>query len=107
GFSATLSSPVEMARYRGLRSGLFSAAGLDGGCAGSGISVFVLPGWILVCAGFGQPLEWAEFPLIVAGFVVLGYVLAIVQFVTPFLKKGVPALYVSAWYIIGGLIFTT
>src|SRR5260370_242308 len=67
----------------------------------------VLPGWVLVCAGFGQPLEWAEFPLIVACFVVLGFVLAIVQFVTPFLKNGVPALYVSAWYIIGGLIFTT
>src|SRR6266850_2175834 len=67
----------------------------------------VLPGWVLVCAGFGQPLEWAEFPLIVACFVVLGFVLAIVQFVTPFLKKGLPGLYVSAWYIIGGLIFTT
>ncbi len=67
----------------------------------------VLPGWVLVCAGFGQPLEWAEFPLIVAGFVVLGFVLAIVQFVTPFLKKSLSGLYVSAWYIIGGLIFTT
>src|SRR5258708_4038868 len=67
----------------------------------------VLPGWVLVCAGFGQPLEWAEFPLIVACFVVLGFVLAIVQFVTPFVKKGLSGLYVSAWYIIGGLIFTT
>src|SRR5438094_8108994 len=67
----------------------------------------VLPGWVLVCAGFGQPLEWAEFPLSVACFVVLGFVLAIVQFVTPFLKKGLSGLYVSAWYIIGGLIFTT
>ncbi len=67
----------------------------------------VLPGWILVCAGFGQPLEWAEFPLIVAFFVVLGFILSIVQFVTPFLKKGLSGLYVSAWYIIGGLIFTT
>jgi cytochrome c oxidase cbb3-type subunit I/II len=66
----------------------------------------VLPGWILVCAGFGQPLEWAEFPLIVAALVVLGLILAIVQFVGPFLKKGLSGLYVSAWYIIGGLIFT-
>ena len=48
----------------------------------------VVPGWILVFAGFGQPLEWAEFPLIVAAFVVAGFVLAIVQFVTPFLRKG-------------------
>jgi cbb3-type cytochrome c oxidase subunit I/cbb3-type cytochrome c oxidase subunit II len=67
----------------------------------------VVPGWILVCAGFGQPLEWAEFPLIVACFVVFGFVLAIVQFVTPFVRKGLSGLYVSAWYIIGGLIFTT
>jgi len=67
----------------------------------------VVPGWILVFAGFGQPLEWAEFPLIVAAFVVAGFVLAIVQFVTPFLRKGFSGLYVSAWYITGGLIFTT
>jgi cbb3-type cytochrome c oxidase subunit I/cbb3-type cytochrome c oxidase subunit II len=66
----------------------------------------VLPGWVLVFAGFGQPLEWAEFPLIVACFVMLGFVLSIVQFVTPFLKKGASGLYVSGWYIIGGLIFT-
>jgi len=45
-------------------------------------------------AGFGQPLEWAEFPLIVACFVVLGFILAIVQFVTPFLKKSLSGLYV-------------
>ena len=25
----------------------------------------VLPGWVLVAAGFSQPLEWAEFPLVV------------------------------------------
>src|ERR1700694_207928 len=42
----------------------------------------VLPGWALVLAGFGQPLEWAEFPLIVAGFVVLAFILSIVHFVT-------------------------
>jgi cbb3-type cytochrome oxidase subunit 1 len=27
----------------------------------------VLPGWVLVCMGFSQPLEWAEFPIIVGG----------------------------------------
>jgi len=67
----------------------------------------VLPGWILVFAGFGQPLEWAEFPLIVALFVVLAFILSIIQFVTPFVKSGFAGMYVSAWYIIGGLIFTT
>jgi cytochrome c oxidase cbb3-type subunit I/II len=66
----------------------------------------VVPGWILVCAGFGQPLEWAEFPLIVAAFAVLALMLAIIQFVTPFLRSVFSGLYVSAWYIVGGLVFT-
>src|SRR5246500_4291459 len=35
----------------------------------------VLPGWVLVAAGFSQPLEWAEFPLVVAAFVVLAFIL--------------------------------
>jgi cbb3-type cytochrome oxidase subunit 1 len=67
----------------------------------------VLPGWILVLAEFGQPLEWAEFPLIVALFVKLPFILSIAQFATPFVKSGFSGLYVSAWYIIGGLVFTT
>ena len=67
----------------------------------------VFPGWVLVFAGFGRPLEWAEFPLIVALFVVVAFVLSIAQFVTPLVRKTFSGLYVSAWYIIGGLIFTT
>ena len=39
----------------------------------------MLPGWILVLAGFGQPLEWAEFPIGVDVFVVIGLALASVQ----------------------------
>ena len=35
----TLSSPFCTTRCRGWRSGPFAAAGLDGGCSGSGISV--------------------------------------------------------------------
>ncbi len=69
--------------------------------------VTVLPGWILVCAGFSQPLEWAEFPLIVDVFVVLAFVLILVQFVKPFLSGPAGDLYVSGWYIVGGLVFTT
>ena len=67
----------------------------------------VLPGWVLVCMGFSQPLEWAEFPLIVDLFVILAFVLMLVQFVKPFLKVPAGDLYVSGWYIIGGLVFTT
>ena len=66
----------------------------------------VAPGWILVLAGFSQPLEWAEFPLVIDAFVVLALALAVVQFLPPFFARGLEDLYVSSWYIIGGLIFT-
>ncbi|WP_084080387.1 cbb3-type cytochrome c oxidase subunit I [Edaphobacter aggregans] len=67
----------------------------------------VLPGWILVCAGFSQPLEWAEFPIIVDLFVILAFVLMLVQFARPILRVPAGDLYVSGWYIVGGLVFTT
>src|SRR5260370_37939731 len=67
--------------------------------------VIVIPGWLLVLAGFSQPLEWAEFPLVIDVFVVLALVLACIQFVPPFFARGIEDLYVSSWYIIGGLIF--
>ena len=57
-------------------------------------------------AGFSQPLEWAEFPLVIDVFVVLALVLAIVQFLPPFFSRGLEDLYVSSWYVIGGLVFT-
>src|SRR5271155_3706769 len=67
----------------------------------------VLPGWVLVVSGFSQPLEWAEFPLIVDVLVVLAFLLILVQFVKPFLRVPAGDLYVSGWYIVGGLVFTT
>jgi cbb3-type cytochrome oxidase subunit 1 len=66
----------------------------------------VAPGWILVLAGFSQPLEWAEFPMVIDAFVVLALVLAIVQFLPPFFSRGLEDLYVSSWYVIGALVFT-
>jgi len=66
----------------------------------------LLPGWVLVLAGVSQPLEWAEFPLPVDAFVVLGLVLAAAQFLPPFFGRGLEYLYVSSWYVIGGLVFT-
>jgi len=63
----------------------------------------VLPGWVLVAAGFSQPLEWAEFPLVVDAFVVLAFILMVFEFVLPLLKARLSDLYVSAWYIIGAL----
>jgi cbb3-type cytochrome c oxidase subunit I len=66
----------------------------------------VIPGWVLVHAGFSQALEWAEFPIIVDVFVVFAFVLMVIQFVLPFFRHRVSDLYISSWYIIGGLIFT-
>jgi len=66
----------------------------------------MIPGWILVLSGVSQPLEWAEFPLIVDLFVVLALGLAAIQFLPPFFKKSLDSLYVSSWYIIGSLVFT-
>ena len=66
----------------------------------------VAPGWILVLAGISQPLEWAEFPLIVDAFVIVGLVLAAFQFLPPFFRRGLENLYVSSWYVIGALVFT-
>ena len=57
----------------------------------------VAPGWILVLAGFSQPLEWAEFPLVIDAFVVLALMLALVQFLPPFFSRGLEDLYVSSW----------
>ncbi len=66
----------------------------------------VLPGWALVLAGFSQPLEWAEFPLVIDAFVVVALLLAAIQFLPPFFSRGLEDLYVSSWYVIGGLVFT-
>jgi cbb3-type cytochrome oxidase subunit 1/mono/diheme cytochrome c family protein len=64
------------------------------------------PGWVLVLSGVSQPLEWAEFPLPVDAFIVLGLAMAAAQFLPPFFRQGLERLYVSSWYIIGALVFT-
>ena len=66
----------------------------------------MIPGWVLVLAGVSQPLEWAEFPLVVDVVVVVGVLMAVIQFVPPFFTRGLDSLYVSSWYVIGGLVFT-
>ena len=69
--------------------------------------VAVLGGWTLVLSGVLQPLEWAEFPLVIAAILELCFVLMIVQFAIPFLRCGASDLYVSGWYLLGGITFTT
>jgi len=66
----------------------------------------MVPGWLLVLAGVSQPLEWAEFPPVVDLFVVVALVLAAIQFLPPFFRRGLDQLYVSSWYVIGALVFT-
>lgn len=66
----------------------------------------MIPGWILVLAGVSQPLEWAEFPLIVDLFVLIALAMAAIQFLPPFFRRSLDSLYVSSWYIIGSLVFT-
>jgi len=68
--------------------------------------LFVIPGWVLIMAGRGQWIEWAEFPLITDVFAILGLCLMAVQFVIPLLRARLSELYVSAWYILGAVIFT-
>jgi len=68
--------------------------------------IVVLPGFVLVLAGFSQPIEWAEFPLIIDFFVIVGFLLVAYQFLPAFFRRGLEDLYVSSWYIIGGLVFT-
>jgi len=68
--------------------------------------LLTIPGWAMLHAGLGQPLEWAEFPRSLDFVAVLAFGLAAVQFVLPFLRAGLADLYVSGWYILGGLTFT-
>ncbi|QDU62826.1 hypothetical protein Pan216_36970 [Planctomycetes bacterium Pan216] len=68
--------------------------------------LLVIPGWLLVQLGISQPLEWGEFPIAIDVVVIVAMVLAAIQFVLPFLHRRIADLYVSGWYIIGGLVFT-
>ena len=68
--------------------------------------VAVLGGWTLVLTGHSQPLEWAEFPLVIASCIELAFGLLIVQFGLPFLACGAAELYVAGWYLLGGMTFT-
>lgn len=66
----------------------------------------VIPGWVLVQIGVSQPLEWAEFPIVTDVFAVVAFLLMLGQFVLPFFRRSVSDLYVSGWYILGGIVFT-
>jgi cytochrome c oxidase cbb3-type subunit I len=73
----------------------------------------VLSGWSLVLAGLdhwlfaAKPLSWTEFPAITNIVTEVCLALWAVQFVGPLLTRNAAnGLYVSAWYIIGGVVFS-
>jgi cytochrome c oxidase cbb3-type subunit 1 len=73
----------------------------------------VLLGWVLVSLNLPnyfwaiKPLEWTEFPLAVTGVTEFCLVLMTLQFIPPLARKpNNDGMYVSSWYIIGGLVFT-
>jgi cbb3-type cytochrome oxidase cytochrome c subunit/mono/diheme cytochrome c family protein len=45
-------------------------------------------------------------PIVTDVFVVIAFVLMLVQFVVPFFRIRLPDLYVSGWYIVGAIVFT-
>jgi len=69
--------------------------------------VAVLGGWSLVLAGSSQPLEWAEFPLVISAVIEASFLLLVLQFALPFWKRGASELYVAGWYLLGSITFTT
>lgn len=73
----------------------------------------VLLGWALVSLNMPdylwaiKPLEWTEFPLAVNLVTELCFGLMALQFIPPLARKpNEDGLYVSSWYLIGGLVFT-
>ncbi|MBI3545091.1 MAG: cbb3-type cytochrome c oxidase subunit I [Gammaproteobacteria bacterium] len=73
----------------------------------------VLLGWVLVSLNPAnyflaiKPLEWTEFPLIVNAVTEICLVLMALQFIPPLARQpNRDGMYVSSWYILGGLIFT-
>jgi cbb3-type cytochrome oxidase subunit 1 len=65
------------------------------------------PGMDLGMRGFQSTAGVGRFPIIVDLFVILAFVLMLVQFVRPILRVPAGDLYVSGWYIVGGLVSTT
>lgn len=61
---------------------------------------------VLILAGFGQGLEWAETPKILDPFIALVVVALVVNIVTPIYRARAKPFYVSIWYILAALIWT-
>ena len=62
-------------------------------------------GTIAILAGFSSGLEWLEFPRQIDILLVLGGALAAVPLILTILRRRVHHLYVSAWYLVGALVW--
>ena len=78
------------------------------------LSWFIFWAWqaILLASGAGilggkaQGVEWGETPIFVDPIVVVGLILAAVNFLAPVVRSGGKPIYVSLWYFTAGLVWT-
>ncbi len=59
-----------------------------------------------ILGGHAQGVEWGETPIFIDPVVGVGAVLLMVQFMTPIVRSESRALYVTAWYVTAGLLWT-
>ena len=59
-----------------------------------------------ILAGHAQGIEWGETPIFVDPVVVVGLILAGVNFLSPIVRSGGKPIYVSLWYFTAGLVWT-
>jgi cytochrome c oxidase cbb3-type subunit I len=65
-----------------------------------------LAGAVGILAGHGQALEWGENPVWADPFVVLFYVLYVVNLFAPIVRAQEKRFYVTIWYVVGALVWT-
>jgi cytochrome c oxidase cbb3-type subunit 1 len=78
------------------------------------LSWFIFWAWqgILLATGVGvllghaQAIEWGETPIFIDPVVVVGLVLAAINFLAPIVRSGGQPIYVSLWYFTAGLVWT-
>ncbi len=68
-------------------------------------NIGMFSGTVGVLAGFSEGLEWLEFPWQADVFLVIGGALAAVPLLMTVVRRRVHHLYVSAWYLIGALVW--
>lgn len=69
-------------------------------------NLLVLLTVVLIQAGFGQGLEWAETPAILDPFIAITVVAIVINILTPVIRSRSQSQYVSVWYILAALIWT-